>query len=75
MNEVEFRALCKKKNDEYFESLCLKMGYNPLKEHYPSEYKNDDSGRSPFKVLSLEELDFLTQYMQFHRNEMYMVLD
>lgn len=54
-----------------FDALCAKMGYNPLKDKYPNPIKDheDDSQVSPFSVLSLEELEFMTDYLIAHRNE------
>lgn len=49
-----------------FESICKKLGFNPITDKY--DYKTsgyeDDSKTSPFSVLSLEESDFLCDYMK-----------
>ncbi len=54
-----------------FETLCAKMGYNPLKEPYPYPINSheDDSQPNPASVLTLEELDFMCQYLIEHRDE------
>lgn len=49
-----------------FESICQKLGFNPLTDKY--DYKlsghEDDSKPSRYSVLSFEEIDFLCNYMK-----------
>lgn len=48
-----------------YESICEKLGFDPLKEQPKYNYNGheDDSQKSPFSVLTLEELDFLEGYL------------
>lgn len=56
-----------------FSSICEKLGFNPMitKPVYISG--EDDTQKSPFSVLSVEEIDFLYNYMK--ENEKYMIFD
>lgn len=61
-------------NDMYFEALCEKMGYNPLKDENPykgilKKHVFNDNLVSPFSVLSIEESEFMTNYLIEHRDE------
>ena len=56
-----------------YEGICKKLGFDPLKD-YPRKQNNeesswliDDSKQSPFASLSLDELDFLAEYYQKHK--------
>lgn len=55
----------------YF-GICEKLGFDPIVDGY--KYKvsghEDDTQVSPFSVLTLEESDFLSEYLLSHRNEM-----
>lgn len=52
--------------------ICEKLGFDPIVDGY--KYKDsgheDDTQVSPFSVLTLEESDFLSEYLLSHRNEM-----
>lgn len=56
--------------DLTYEGICKKLGFNPLKgEHQQQRSKEDDwliddSKKSPYSVLTLEELDFLCDYYE-----------
>lgn len=56
-----------------FESLCEKMGFNPLKDRYPikpsNKYIYDGEDTSPFSVLTDEEAEFMTDYLLSHRDQ------
>lgn len=48
-----------------YEGICKKIGFDPIvegKRLEPSKFE-DDSRESPFKNLSIEELEFLTGYL------------
>ena len=56
-----------------YESICQKLGFDPVKGEYPQKNEKkdswliDDSKKSPYASLSLDELDFLTEYYQKHK--------
>lgn len=46
-----------------YQSICDKLGFDPMKyEPKVSDYE-DDSKESPFSTLTLEESDFLCNYL------------
>ena len=49
-----------------FENICQKLGFNPLtdKQNYKFSGHEDDSKPSRYSVLSLEEIEFLCDYMK-----------
>lgn len=48
-----------------YNTICKKLGFDPLKDQYPIKIPNneDDSIQSPFSVLTLEESEFITDYL------------
>ena len=55
-----------------YESLCKKIGFDPIKDDYqfPHTGHEDDRFESPFKVLSDEELKFFVNYFIAHRDQL-----
>lgn len=54
-----------------FESICNKLGYNPLVNPPKRSFGDyeDDSKESPYAKLTIEESDFLCEYMKEHIKE------
>ncbi len=52
-----------------FESICEKLGFNPFinPSHYNLSGHEDDSHESPYAILSLEESEYLCEYMKIHK--------
>ena len=50
-----------------YESLCRKMNYDPLKDVLPESGAECYDVETPFSVLTLEELDFLEDYIFNHK--------
>jgi len=55
-----------------YESICEKIGFDPIKDKYNFVYKGheDDSQPSPFACLSSEELEFITDYLIAHKEQL-----
>ena len=53
-----------------FESICAKLGFDPITNPPTYEYKGheDDSKTSPFSILDFEESEFLCDYMSKYMN-------
>jgi hypothetical protein len=51
-----------------YESICEKLGCRPcdVHEHYRYEGHEDDSQPSLFRVLTMDEMDFLLNYYLEH---------
>ena len=47
-----------------YESICRKLGFTPGENKYNLSDYEDDSKTSPYAVLTLDELDFLCEYMK-----------
>ncbi len=47
-----------------YDKICEKLGFRLEDYKLPHFDTEDDSWESPFKKLTLEELDFLTEYMK-----------
>lgn len=52
-----------------YEKICNKIGFDPIKDGYNRKtYEEiDDTVVSPFSVLTIEEIDFLYNYLKKHR--------
>jgi len=46
-----------------YESICQKLGFDPMKYEYKFKGYEDDSQTSPLAPLSYEELNFLCEYL------------
>lgn len=46
-----------------YESICIKLGFDPLSYKPKVSDYEDDSRTSPFSILSLEESIFLNDYL------------
>lgn len=46
-----------------YESICKKLGFDPLSYKPKASDYEDDSRTSPFSILSLEESIFLNDYL------------
>lgn len=51
-----------------FEKICDKLGFIPGKRAINLLGDEDDSKQSPYSVLSLEESDFLLDYLLLHKD-------
>lgn len=51
-----------------YKAICEKLGFDPIVDGYEYNYSGheDDTQISPFAILSLEELDFLSDYTEKH---------
>lgn len=49
-----------------YESICKKLGFDPLSYKPKVSNYEDDSRVSPFSILSLEEKLFLNEYLMMH---------
>lgn len=51
-----------------YQRICTKLGFDP--ENYEPEVSDfeDDSKVNPFSVLTIEESEFLYEYMMKHKN-------
>ena len=54
-----------------YEGICEKLGFDAVTYKSESKGTEYDGEENPFKILSLEELDFLGNYMReyFKKNE------
>lgn len=52
-----------------YNAICNKLGFDPIVDGYKYKYSGheDDTQVSPFSVLTLDELDFLLDYMKKHK--------
>lgn len=52
-----------------YKDICNKIGFDPIKDGYDYKFSGheDDTQVSPFSVLTLEELDFLSDYIEKHK--------
>ncbi|MBQ9766472.1 MAG: hypothetical protein IJW18_09790 [Lachnospiraceae bacterium] len=51
-----------------YESICEKLGFD-VDTYKPPECKTEDeTGESPFRSLTMEELDFLTERIENRQN-------
>lgn len=55
--------------DITYESICEKLGFDVDTYKPPMSYTEDDSVESPFRSLSIEELNFLTDRIESNKNE------
>jgi hypothetical protein len=46
-----------------YKSICDKLGFNPMEYEPKVSSFEDDSKESPFSILTLEESDFLCDYL------------
>lgn len=46
-----------------YQSICDKLGFDPMKYKPKASNFEDDSKESPFSILTLEESDFLCDYL------------
>ena len=55
-----------------YSDICKKLGFDPIVDGYEYKYSGyeDDTQVSPFSILTLEESDFLSEYLIAHRSEM-----
>jgi hypothetical protein len=49
-----------------YESICKKLGFDPATE-YPTPSDTEDDAKNVFAVLTVEELDFLTDAGYFDK--------
>lgn len=51
-----------------YSAICQKLGFDPIVDGYNYKHSGheDDTQVSPFSVLTLEELDFLSDYIKKH---------
>lgn len=47
-----------------YESICKKLGFRPEDYKYTYSGYEDDSKKSPFDILTLDELDVLCRYLE-----------
>ena len=47
-----------------YENICKKLGFTPGEYKYNFSGYEDDSKKSPYAVLTFEELEFLCDYMK-----------
>jgi hypothetical protein len=52
-----------------YESICEKLGFDVDTYNPPVSDTEDDSVENPFKSLTIEELDFLTDRIKNKQNE------
>lgn len=52
-----------------YESICKKLGFTPGEYKYNFSGYEDDSKESPYAVLTLDELDFLSEYLIKKQNK------
>ncbi len=45
--------------DEKYDAICKKLGFEPRNYKFPDFETEDDSWESPFKILTVEEIDYL----------------
>lgn len=50
-----------------FESICDKLGFVPGERSISLSGFEDDSKKSPYSVLTMEESDFLLQYLLLNK--------
>lgn len=52
-----------------YNKICAKLGFNPLVDGYNYKFSGheDDTQVSPFAVLTIDELDFLYDYLIEHK--------
>ena len=51
-----------------FEKMCDKLGFIPGKREVHLSGDEDDSKQSPYSVLTMEESDFLLDYLLSHKD-------
>lgn len=49
-----------------YDSICNKLGFDPMKDKIKYGNSEDDTKRSRFSVLSLEEHEYLANYILTH---------
>ncbi len=52
-----------------YESICEKLGFDVDTYEVPESTTEDDNGDSPFRSLTLEELNFLTDRIENKKKE------
>ena len=52
-----------------FEKICDKLGFIPGKREVHLSGDEDDSKQSPYSVLTMEESDFLLDYLLSHKDK------
>jgi hypothetical protein len=52
-----------------YESICEKLGFDVDTYEVPKSSTEDENGESPFRKLTVEELDFLTDRIKNKQNE------
>ena len=45
--------------DEKYKEICEKLGFEPRNFEFPKFDTEDDTWESPFKALTVEEIDYL----------------
>ena len=53
------RWRCCRLKDEKYDAICKKLGFEPRNYTVPDFETEDDSWESPFKILTVEEIDYL----------------
>lgn len=51
---------------ERYNQICQKLGFRLEDYKFPHFETEDDSWESPFRKLTEEEYDFITEYIQAH---------
>lgn len=54
-----------------YESICIKLGFDPLNYKPKVSDFEDDSRNSPFSILSVEESLFLNDYLMKNKRRYY----
>lgn len=57
MQELKWR--CCETVDEKYKEICEKLGFEPRNFEFPKFDTEDDTWESPFKALTVEEIDYL----------------
>lgn len=53
-----------------YENICRKLGFDALSyQTKPKGTEYDGEEQNPFSILSIEELDFLTDYFRKNRKD------
>lgn len=54
-----------------YKGICNKIGFDPIADGYEYKYSGheDDTQESPFLSLSIEELDFLYDYISKQKTD------
>ena len=45
--------------DKKYDEICQKLGFEPRNYKFPNFDTEDDSWESPFKILTVDEIDYL----------------